>query len=107
MELYSDTGDRTTFDEHMVALVDNCDEEDALLAARELESQFGEELVSLDDDSTATEDQDDTVSSLTIDDSSGADADAVEVYNNGKPRLGRLLRGTTRYEKVLRFEADL
>ena len=36
-----------------------------------------------------------------------ADADAVEVYNNGKPRLGRLLRGTTRYEKVLRFEADL
>ncbi len=36
-----------------------------------------------------------------------ADADAVEVYNDRKPRLGRLLRGTTRFEKVRTFEADL
>ena len=36
-----------------------------------------------------------------------ADADAVEVYNGGVPRLGRLLRGTTRFAEVEAFEADL
>lgn len=36
-----------------------------------------------------------------------ADADAVEVYNERKPRLGRLLRGATRFPEVARFEADL
>jgi ectoine hydroxylase-related dioxygenase (phytanoyl-CoA dioxygenase family) len=36
-----------------------------------------------------------------------ADADAVEVYNSRKPRLGRLLRGTTRFQEVRDFEAAL
>lgn len=36
-----------------------------------------------------------------------ADADAVEVYNEGKPRLGRLLRGETIFEEVAEFESDL
>jgi hypothetical protein len=36
-----------------------------------------------------------------------ADADAVEVYNGRKPRLGRLLRGTTRFQEVRDFEAGL
>ena len=36
-----------------------------------------------------------------------ADADAVEVYNNRKPRLGKLTRGETRYPEVAAFEADL
>jgi ectoine hydroxylase-related dioxygenase (phytanoyl-CoA dioxygenase family) len=36
-----------------------------------------------------------------------ADADAVEVYNNRQPRLGRLLKGKTQFEAVKRFEADL
>lgn len=36
-----------------------------------------------------------------------ADADAVEVYNDRKPRLGRLLRGSTRFEEVRQFEHDL
>ena len=36
-----------------------------------------------------------------------ADADAVEVYNDRRPRLGRLLRGTTRFAEVEQFEADL
>ncbi|MSO22532.1 MAG: phytanoyl-CoA dioxygenase family protein [Acidobacteria bacterium] len=36
-----------------------------------------------------------------------ADADAVEVYNDQNPRLGRLLRGTTRFEEVRRFECEL
>jgi len=36
-----------------------------------------------------------------------ADADAVEVYNGGKPRLGRLLRGRTRFPEVARFETEL
>jgi hypothetical protein len=36
-----------------------------------------------------------------------ADADAVEVYNERKPRLGRLLRGRTRFPEVEAFEADL
>jgi len=36
-----------------------------------------------------------------------ADADAVEVYNEGRPRLGRLLRGATRFPEVAQFEQDL
>ncbi len=36
-----------------------------------------------------------------------ADADAVEVYNERKPRLGRLLRGTTRFTEVEAYEANL
>lgn len=36
-----------------------------------------------------------------------ADADAIETYNNGAPRLGRLLRGTTRFAEVEAFEAEL
>lgn len=36
-----------------------------------------------------------------------ADADAVEVYNHNAPRLGRLLRGVTRFDEVRRFEAEL
>lgn len=36
-----------------------------------------------------------------------ADADAVEVYNDRKPRLGRLLRGRTRFPEVEAFESHL
>ena len=36
-----------------------------------------------------------------------ADADAVEVYNKRKPRLGRLLRGKTKFQEVREFEAGL
>ncbi len=36
-----------------------------------------------------------------------ADADAVEVYNDRRPRLGPLLRGTTRFPEVRAFEAEL
>lgn len=36
-----------------------------------------------------------------------ADADAVEVYNERKPRLGRLVRGETKFEEVRNFEANL
>lgn len=35
-----------------------------------------------------------------------ADADAVEVYNDRQPRLGRLLRGTTNYPEVAAFESN-
>ncbi|MEE3371208.1 MAG: phytanoyl-CoA dioxygenase family protein [Planctomycetota bacterium] len=36
-----------------------------------------------------------------------ADADAVEVYNHRQPRLGRLLRGVSRFPEVDRYESDL
>ena len=36
-----------------------------------------------------------------------ADADAVEVYNNNAPRLGTLLRGSTKFEQVREFEREL
>lgn len=36
-----------------------------------------------------------------------ADADAVEVYNDKKPRLGRLVKGTTRFDEVREFEATI
>jgi ectoine hydroxylase-related dioxygenase (phytanoyl-CoA dioxygenase family) len=35
-----------------------------------------------------------------------ADADAVEVYNDRKPRLGRLVSGNTRFPEVAAFERD-
>ena len=36
-----------------------------------------------------------------------ADADAVEVYNNNRPRLGRVVRGASRFPDVMEFETDL
>ena len=36
-----------------------------------------------------------------------ADADAVEIYNGGSPRLGPLLRGVTRFPEVASFEKEL
>ena len=36
-----------------------------------------------------------------------ADADAVEVYNNRRPRLGKLIRGKTRFREVEDYEVDL
>jgi hypothetical protein len=36
-----------------------------------------------------------------------ADADAVEVYNNRRPRLGPLLRGVTQFSEVAAFEREL
>jgi len=36
-----------------------------------------------------------------------ADADAIEVYNEGRPRLGRLVKGTTKFKEVEQFEAAL
>ncbi|MCG8584387.1 MAG: aminotransferase class V-fold PLP-dependent enzyme, partial [Pirellulales bacterium] len=35
-----------------------------------------------------------------------ADADAVEVYNNRRPRIGPLLRGVTRFSEVAAFERE-
>jgi len=36
-----------------------------------------------------------------------ADADAIEVYNGGKPRLGKLVKGKTKFNEVEEFEANL
>jgi Phytanoyl-CoA dioxygenase (PhyH) len=36
-----------------------------------------------------------------------ADADAVEVYNHGRPRVGRLLRGVSRFPEVASAELTL
>jgi len=36
-----------------------------------------------------------------------ADADAVEVYNEGRPRLGKLLKGESIFQEVTDFEKDL
>jgi len=49
LEVYSETGDRSEFDTHMAALIEHCDDEEALLSARELENQFGEEAITLDE----------------------------------------------------------
>ena len=43
LELYTETRDRTGFDEHMAELVERCDDEEALLSARELAAQFGDD----------------------------------------------------------------
>lgn len=43
LELYAETRDRAGFDEHMAELLERCDDEEALLSARELGQQFGDE----------------------------------------------------------------
>ncbi|MEZ5557449.1 MAG: FimV/HubP family polar landmark protein [Pseudomonadales bacterium] len=42
LELYSETRDREAFDEQMTAFVEHCDDEEALLSARELAQQFAD-----------------------------------------------------------------
>lgn len=41
LELYAETRDRDAFDAHMAELVERCDDDEALLTARELAQQFG------------------------------------------------------------------
>ena len=62
LELYAETRDREAFDTHMAELVQRCDDEEALLTARELAQQFGDEpapatdvpdITSLDEDDDA------------------------------------------------------
>jgi hypothetical protein len=36
-----------------------------------------------------------------------ADADAIETYNENQPRLGRLLRGQTKFDQVREYEQEL
>jgi pilus assembly protein FimV len=42
LELYAETRDREAFDTHMAELVNRCDDDEALLTARELGAQFGD-----------------------------------------------------------------
>jgi pilus assembly protein FimV len=43
LELHAETREREAFDEHMTALIAHCDDEEALLSARELALQFGDD----------------------------------------------------------------
>ena len=36
-----------------------------------------------------------------------ADADAVEVFNDSQPRLGKVIRGTSRFPEVMEIETDI
>jgi pilus assembly protein FimV len=44
LELYAETRDRDAFDAHMTELLARCDDDEALLTARELAAQFGDEV---------------------------------------------------------------
>ncbi len=55
LEVYAESGERAAFDEHMATLIEYCDDEDALLTAKELENKFGEETITLDDMMAAEE----------------------------------------------------
>jgi pilus assembly protein FimV len=43
LELYAETRDREAFDVHMAELLERCEDDEALLTARELNGQFGDE----------------------------------------------------------------
>ena len=62
LEVYAETGDRAEFDTHMAALIEHCEDEEALLAAQDLEGQFGEEAITLDE--MMAEDSEDRTRSL-------------------------------------------
>ncbi|MBV1905772.1 MAG: hypothetical protein KUG75_06820 [Pseudomonadales bacterium] len=51
LEVAAETDDRALFDEHMQALIENCDDEEALLLAREISGQFATEDGILDQNS--------------------------------------------------------
>lgn len=60
LELYAETRDRDAFDAHMAELMERCDDDEALLTARELAQQFGaeDELPSATDMPDITDDSD-------------------------------------------------
>ncbi len=81
LEVYAESGERAAFDEHMTSLLEYCDDEEALLSARELENQFGEEAITLDEmiadengtNTVSTDEEDETTAEL-----SDLDLDAAE-----------------------------
>jgi pilus assembly protein FimV len=87
LELFSETNDRDAFNEHLALLVEHCDDEDALMTARELETKFGEKSISLDDviseDTDASQsnidDEDDDVLAEELADLTTSDGDSSEL----------------------------
>jgi len=76
LELYVETHDKEAFNTHMVGLLERCDDEDALLFARELEGRIGESDLVVDaplkgvpggEDSLQTDLQEEPEASATID----------------------------------------
>lgn len=85
LEVYAESGDRAAFDEHMTSLIEYCDDEEALLTARELENQFGEEALTLDDMMAEEGDDGATATDQTADGDAAdglADVDLVADENN-------------------------
>ncbi len=75
LEVYAESGDRAAFDEHMTSLIEYCDDEEALLTARELENQFGEEAITLDD--MLAEETGDSASAESLADQDDAELEAA------------------------------
>lgn len=76
LELYVETHDKEAFNTHMVGLLERCDDEDALLFARELEGRISESDLAVDaplegvpggEDSVLTDLQEEPEASATID----------------------------------------
>lgn len=75
LELYAETRDREAFDAHMAELVERCDDEEALLTARELAQQFGDEPAPATDVPDITSLEDDDAEALEDLAGTGADSD--------------------------------
>ncbi|MFP6817026.1 MAG: FimV/HubP family polar landmark protein, partial [Pseudomonadales bacterium] len=64
LELFVETNDREAFEAHMAELVDRCDDDDALLTAREFESRLGENDLEVGLSSEATPESDEVENEL-------------------------------------------
>jgi len=82
LEVYADVKDRDGFDTHLAQLVEYCDDEDALLTARDLESSFG------DDEGGPAADDDPRSSNIDYEPPTTADADELETLTLDDDGLG-------------------
>jgi len=79
LELYAETRDREAFDVHMAELLERCDDDEALLTARELGGQFGDEPTRPSDNLLDAGEQAD----LAADDQEVGDLDLTELDDLG------------------------
>jgi pilus assembly protein FimV len=110
LEVYAETGDRGAFDEHMTALLEYCDDEEALLTARELQNRFGEESVTLDDmmadeRSTPAVDEGASGDALGVDD--GAPAPGSALQPEVEPEVAAAPEVQAESDSALDFELEL
>ncbi|MEM7079827.1 MAG: FimV/HubP family polar landmark protein [Pseudomonadota bacterium] len=85
LEVFTESADHGQFSEHAQYLVDNCQDEDILMAVRELETQIDDSQLDLDTDLVTADEvvEETTESDVGLDDDLELDLDDVEITDGG------------------------